>query len=322
MKANGSKFWGWNIVTSLFLLVTVSPAFALDLNEEGLLEPSKTINIDSRTGFRRANLSWNIAAPDGEPNVLSELEYTDLEIFEASFNARAVVNKIYSRASISFGKIIEGSATDSDYTEDNRNSLSSISQSDINDEVHDLCIGLGYQIDLFSDKFKIAPLAGVSYHTQNIRQTNGVQTVSAGAGVPAQGQPLRGLNSTYETEWRSWFVGIDLDFEVVKNLFLSSSLEYHNAAYEAAANWNLRDDFAHPVSFTHEALGEGAVVNISVNRVFAENWLIGLMYGWEGWSTAPGEDVLFWEDGTTTTSPLNTVNWDSQSLNISIGYNF
>jgi hypothetical protein len=322
MKDNGSKFRAWHLVISVFLLVAASPSTALDLNEKGRLEPSKNIKIDSRTGFRKANLNWNIAAPDNQPNVLSELEYTDLEIFEASFNARAVVNKIYSRASISFGKILDGSATDSDYSEDNRTSLYSKSQSDINDEVHDLCIGLGYQMDLFSDKFKIAPLAGVSYHTQNIRQTNGLQTVSAGPGVPAQGQPLLGLNSSYETEWRSWFVGIDLDFEVVKNLFLSSSLEYHNATYEAAANWNLRDDFAHPVSFTHEALGEGAVVNISVNRVFAENWLIGFLFGWVVWSTAPGEDVLFWEVGATTASPLNTVNWDSQSLNISIGYNF
>jgi len=307
---------------SYFLVLSAMPSFASDLDEDRKSNPSKIINIDSRTGFRRASLNWNIAAPDNQPNVLSEIEYNDLEIFEASFNAKAVINKIYSRASISFGKIMEGNASDSDYTEDNRNSLYSKSESDINDEVHDLCVGLGYQMDLFSDKFKIAPLAGVSYHTQNIRQTNGIQTVSAGSGVPSQGEELTGLNSTYETEWRSWFVGVDLDFELVEHLFLSSSLEYHNAAYEAAANWNLRDDFSHPVSFTHEALGEGAVVNISLNRVFAERWLIGLMYGWEEWSTAPGQDILFWKDGGTTSSKLNQVTWDSQSVNLSIGYNF
>ena len=321
MKKNSLQNQGWGVALSVLLLVSATPSFASDLDEDGQFKISKMINIDTRTGFRRANLNWNIAAPDGPPNVLSELEYTDLEILEVSFNVKAVVNKIYSRASINFGKIIEGSATDSDYSEDNRNSLYSKSQSDINDEVHDLCVGLGYQMDLFSDKFKIAPLAGVSYHSQNMRHTNGVQIVSAG-GIPAEGQTLNGLNSTYEAEWRSWFVGVDLDFEVFKDLFLTSSLEYHNAVYAAAANWNLRDDFAHPVSFTHEALGEGAVVNISVNRVFAQKWLIGLMYGWEEWSTAPGEDVLFWEDGGTTVSPLNSVNWDSQSLNISIGYNF
>jgi len=296
-------------------------AFASDFYDDQY-EVLKKIHLDTRSGYRKGNLNWSIAAPNNSPNILSELRYEDLEIYEAGVNAKAVINKFYSRASINFGRIANGTGLDSDYKENDRSVLYSQSESNVGDGTNDLCFGLGYQVDFFSKKLLIAPLAGLSYHSQKVSQKGGIQTIFADGDRPAQGRLLSGLNSIYEAKWRTMFVGVDLDFEIIDNLFLSSSVEYHKASYEATANWNLRSDFAHPVSFIHEANGQGTIASISVNRIFAKRWLIGLMVGWQDWSTEPGTDTLFWAGGGVSQSKLNGVNWESQSVNLSIGYNF
>ena len=134
---------------------------------------SKNIRLDTRSGYRKGSMNWSIAAPDSSPNILSELQYNNLTIYEVGIDAKAVVNKMYSRASISFGKIVEGKGTDSDYQENDRNSMYSRSESNLSDEIQDLCIGLGYQMDFFQNRLLVAPLAGLSYHSQKIRQTRG-----------------------------------------------------------------------------------------------------------------------------------------------------
>lgn len=311
---------------ALFVAFFLSIPYIVCAEESKLSEKkddSKKINIDTRTGYKKASLNWNISAPDNSPNVMSELEYNNLGIVETGVDMTAVVHQIYSRASISFGKIVDGDGVDTDYNQDNRGELEAQSESEVYDNIHALCVGLGYQFDVTSKKnIKISPVAGVSYQAQNLRQRNGVQTVSSGAEFPSQGQVLTGLNSTYDVEWKSWFLGVDFVYEVFKNMYLSSTVEYHNAQYAAEADWNLRDDFAHPVSFVHEAEGTGSKINVGINRLFAQRWLIGLLYDWQQWSADSGDDILYWSEGGETKSKLNQVNWGSQSINLSIGFSF
>jgi hypothetical protein len=311
----------WVTMTILLCRMDLPIVRAADMYEDSF-GYSKTIRLDTKSGYRKANMNWSVAAPDSSPNILSELQYNDLTIYEAGVDAMAVVNKIYAKASISLGKIVEGKGTDSDYQENDRNAMYSRSESGLSDEIQDLSIGLGYQMDFFQNRLLISPLAGLSYHSQKIRQTDGVQTVSSTADLPASGRKIAGLNSTYEANWRTLFVGFDVDIEIIKQVHLVSSFEYHTASYEAYADWNLRNDFAHPVSFKHEAAGQGRNITVSINRMFAERWLIGLMVGWQDWETDPGTDTLFWSGGVATRSRLNEVNWESRSVNFSIGYHF
>jgi len=227
---------------------------------------------------------------------------------------KVTVNRIYFRASICLGEITHGEGTDSDYDQDNRNGLYSRSQFEINnDDVRDMSVGLGYPFDLLNKKLRLIPLIGLSYHEQNLCITNGVQIVGSA--------DLEGLNSTYQTEWTSGWLGMDISFEIMTNLFLSSSLEYHLVDYEAKANWNLREDFAHPVSFTHEADGKGTAMKIGISHLFAEHWGIGLLYSRQKWSASGGYDYLFLATGETITSRLNEVDWDSRSINLLLSYN-
>lgn len=298
-------------------------SFAFEFYEEELdLKIRGSVIISVNIGYRMDNLDWSIAGNQygSNPNILSELEFNDLEIYQAGLELKLTLNRIYFRASISHGEITDGEGTDSDYDQDNRNGLYSRSKSEINnDDVQDRSVGLGYQFDFIKRRLKIAPLIGTSYHEQNIRITDGVQTVATSGRTPALG-PFPGVNSTYQTEWKSWWLGMDISFEVMTNLFLSSTLEYHRVDYGANANWNLREDFQHPVSFTHEADGKGTAMKFGISHFFADHWGIGLLYSRQKWSASGGYDRLFLATGETITTKLNEVNWDSRSINLLLSY--
>ncbi|MDY7035412.1 MAG: hypothetical protein SV375_04510 [Thermodesulfobacteriota bacterium] len=282
------------------------------------------LTIRASAGYRMDYLDWNIAGDqDGQnPNIISELEFDDIEIYQRGLEANLLVNQIYSSGSIHFGNIKNGECTDSDYDEDNRTELWSRSKSEINnDDVFDMRAGLGYQFPFFGGKLKIAPLIGGSYHEQNLRLTAAVQTEATHGRTPDVG-PIPDLNSTYETEWRSLWFGMDIGFQVLARLFLSSSIEYHKADYEAKADWNLRSDLQHPVSFTHEADAEGLVITIGINYSFAKHWDARLTYDRQRWSTGKGECRFVLANGQTSTQRLNEVNWDSQSIDFSLSYAF
>lgn len=300
-------------------------SFAFEFYEEELdLKIRGSVIMRAIIGYRMDNLDWNIAGDQygSNPNILSELEFNDLEIYQAGLELKVTVNRIYFRASVCLGEITDGESTDSDYDQDNRSGLYSRSKSEINNnDVQDRSVGLGYQFDFFKRRLKIAPLIGTSCHEQNIRMTDGVQTVATSGRTPALG-PIPGLRSTYETEWTSWWLGMDISLELTTNLSLFSSLEYHLVDYDAKANWSLREDFAHPVSFTHEADGNATAIKIGISHFFVEHWAIGLLYSRQKWSAGGGYDRLFLATGQTTTTKLNEVNWDSRSINLSLSCRF
>ena len=103
-------------------------------------------------------------------------------------------------------------------------------------------------------------------------------------------------------------------------------LERHWPKYEARANWNLRDDFAHPVSFEHEANGRGWVMELGWHNQPARNdWVWGASMTLQSWTTSSGTDRTFLvipgppcNGNCYTEGILNEVNWFSKSINITL----
>ena len=189
------------------------------------------------------------------------------------------------------------------------------SKSEINnDNTFDFDMGIGYVFGLFRERLQIAPLFGVAYHEQNFRITNGTQTYGTA--------DLSGLNSTYQTEWQSTWVGIDLMMKITETLSLLLTGEYHDADYKAEADWNLREDFQHPVSFVHYADGDGITYKAGLEKLFNKRWTVGLNYIKHDWSTDPGIDRVFFSNGNIVQTRLNEVTWESETINLSIGYRF
>ena len=317
---------------------TVIPAPVAPVSESGVTEESgkKAVadggepelrdawSVSLTSGYRVDELKFNIAGLLGTPNVLSELTWTDLEAAELSLAFRwRPESGFYLRGGIDYGWIQSGDCQDSDYYGDNRTEEFSRSYSDSDGSLIDANAAIGYRIEIPSSSgsflLGIAPVFGYSVHMQNINITDGVQVV---AEDDADLGPFSGLDSSYDTRWDGSFAGLDIDLALGTRHELTWSFEYHWLAYEAEANWNLRSDFEHPVSFRHEANGRGLIARTGYRyRCFSNTWL-GLNLNYRKLETDSGSDKTYFADGTSVIAPLNEVIWESWSAGLSLSVNF
>jgi len=92
--------------------------------------------------------------------------------------------------------------------------------------------------------------------------------------------------------------------------------------YKVETNWNLRTDFAHPKSFTHDADGEGIVISIGGDYAVTSQWCISANLDFQHWSTDAGTDRTFFTKDTTADTRLNEVNWDSYAIMLGVIFVF
>jgi len=271
-------------------------------------------------GYRADSLDWTIAGDiNGQnPNVLSELQWTDLQIPQVKLDVDAYLSNFYLRGKLAYGEIHSGDNQDSDYLFDNRNGEFSRSNNAAAGEVADASIGFGYRFDTsdrgskFSSYFM--PMLGYSIHNQDLQTTDGFQT------FPATGA-FAGLNATYDTEWDGVWVGLVFgEANTQTDLALELSMIYHDVDYQAEADWNLRPDFAHPKSYEHLATGHGFTLSLNGRKPIDYSkhwfWAFGIDYG--RWQTRVGLDQTYFSDGSTIQTRLNRVNWESAAINLGL----
>ncbi len=286
------------------------------------------INLD--VGYRHDNLDWNIGSEfyGQYVNVLSELTWKDLEIYQARLGGELLTDQhIYLRGYGGYGGIFAGSNQDSDYAGSNRTLEFSRSNNSSKDgHVSDLSIGVGYRFRPVAGRLAITPLIGYSRDQQALKMTNGNQTISdptAYPGDPADLPPLGpfgGLNSSYTATWSGFWAGVDVSLNLGKKLTAAATFEYHLANYNGKANWNLRNDFAHPVSFSHDAEGDGIVLSGGIQYAATSTLSAGVEVSYQRWSTGDGIDRTIWADGSSGDTTLNEVNWTSHALMFKLIY--
>jgi hypothetical protein len=277
-------------------------------------------------GYRRDDLDWNIAGDinGNNPNILSELTWDDIESYQVKFQGSLVWPRIIAlRGSANYGWIFNGDNQDSDYFGDNRTFEFSRSNNSTDDgDVWDASIAVGYPFRFGQTVIgTVIPLVGYSHHEQKLKITDGYQT------IPPIG-PFPGLDSSYDAQWEGPWIGIDLRFKARKIKTFAHrfetyfTYEYHWADYDAEANWNLRDDLAHPKSFKHDSDGNGYVIGAGFNFVLHQHWALNFNFDYQDWSTDDGTSKVFFADGTSAKTRLNEVNWTSYALSLGISLRF
>ncbi|MBU0480344.1 MAG: TonB-dependent receptor [Proteobacteria bacterium] len=294
------------------------------------------LEIELNAGSRVDQLDWNIAR-DPSPNILSELTWSDLEIYEVSAGARVVmVNDRFPFATTlkafgSYGEIQSGDNQDSDYgTNDRGDEWSRSNNGADRGEVSDFSLAWGLVFNTKGGRFTLSPLVGVSLHQQNLTIRDGFQTISEdnpfssnSADNPPPVGPFSDLDSTYDAEWRSAWVGCDLGYQLTSRLELHGSVEYHpKARYEAEANWNLRADYAHPRSFAHDSDSADGFAGKFGGTFELRKVLINLDLKYQKWQADDGVDITYYWDGTTAATKLNEVNWESTSVSAGVTLRF
>ncbi|MEO8331360.1 MAG: hypothetical protein ABI479_02930 [Gallionella sp.] len=273
---------------------------------------------------RKDNLNWSIAG--NTVNVLSELKWENMSITQLQAAGEFhLKNDWQIRARMGYGVIDSGGNQDSDYSGNNRTQEFSRSNNKAGGDVFDVSFGFGKKLrlrDLSAGRtFYVTPLGGLSIHQQNLTMTDGVQTLSALPSTIPLG-PFPGLASNYDAQWMGPWLGAEALIETAQGWFMIANAEYHLIDYTASANWNLRADFAHPVSFTHTATGEGIVLSLGASYRVGKNWKMSFKMERQNWSTGAGSDAVFLADGTMGYAHLNAVNWDSTAYNFGIARQF
>jgi len=309
-------------VLSFFTLLSCLQAVPA---EAVVQEKDAIVAINLGYGYRQDEFDWNIAGTtEGtDPNILSELTWEDLVIHQVSLGARTLTIKgFFLRGTFDYGWIVDGENQDSDYSEDDRQDAFSRSnnQSDKGNTL-DFSVGAGYAITFGTDYFSLAPVAGYSYHRQELTMTDGCQT------LPDSG-PFPGLDSTYKATWQGPWIGVELSVALKKiNRYLHAmelclGAEHHWATYEATADWNLRTDFMHPKSFEHDTNGHGDKFIVGLKNRLSEHTTVGIFYEQQQWTTQRGVDRVFLLSGQEVETRLNEVNWRSNAMRIEMSIAF
>ncbi|MCF6265385.1 MAG: hypothetical protein L3J57_02425 [Desulfuromusa sp.] len=330
-------FFCFLVLLLSFNLLQVRSVLAFDLFN---IEAS---GVDVGFGYRSDQLDWNISGDiNGEnPTILSELSWEDLEIFQIQATGWLEIGELpflkrnsLILANIAFGKILGGDVQDSDYAADGRTFEWSRS---VNDADKGLTVDLSgavgpiFELSLI-EGLSITPLIGYGFNMQDLSMTDGEQTVSnpfyrwwffgSDAEMPLPIGQIPSLDSSYTAYWYGPWLGANIDYQANQKIKITVSAEYHWVEYFAQADWNLRSNFAHPVSFEQETTGTGMVWNIKGLYSLNKNWSWLLDGKIQNWETESGTDRTYFADGTVGLSRLNQVNWSSYSLTTGVQYCF
>lgn len=275
------------------------------------------VEIHTGMGNTQGTLVWNIAGGSDGPNILSELTYKDVKFTE--YTAQANIKFIQSILrnydlfmSYSSGVAVDGSVQDSDYEGDNRNQEYSRSKSSAESStMRNFELGAGYEFAIFQHQV-IKPMLAYTFKQQNMVMTEGEQVLDTSN--PLNIGPFRNtLNSQYNAEWQGAWMGLQWGLQTLRH-DLQLTAKYFWLDYHAEADWNLRSDFAHPKSFEQWATGTGTGLTIFYRYNLSQVFSFWLNWSQENWATAPGQDVVYFADGSNGRTRLNEVSWKSTSM--------
>lgn len=283
-------------------------------------------------GWRQDHLNWSISGPDNHPNVLSELEWKNIQMLEVRGLWRMDLCTDW-RVEIDggYGHIYSGSNVDSDYAGDHHTELFSRSKNGADrGEAFDFSLGLGYPLCYWGPELVITPMIGYAQYEQHFQIVNGFQEVDTVTGFVGR---FGGLHSSYQTRWMNAWLGFDFEYEPLCQWELYGSLQWHFSSYKARGHWNLRDDFLG--DFKHDGSGQGALVELGVEYAIWHPLAVGIatrfqtMYLSHGTDKTKFLDPIFDEQGNEIGSEpvegqtrLNSVHWYSIAVGATLSYVF
>ena len=330
------------LMIGLLIAIPSTPVYPQSLpSEPGAAAPASplpgtdyrwgTTSFSLSVGYRSDDLNWHIAGNQrgSDPNIRSELTWSDLTIHQLKLSNRTIIKeRLYLRGYFNYGMIISGSNQDADYNGDDRTDLFSLSVNGVDgNNVWDGSIGAGPRFSFFDDTLVLIPLLGYGVSEQDLDIVDGNQVFTAPPARTPLG-PIEGLDSRYETRWKGPWIGIDLLFSkplrqpLFRSIEIMFSGEYHWVDYAADANWNLRRDYQHPVSFSHDANGVGWRLGASLLFETHTRWGFTAGMQVQEMVTDPGIDRIFYADGTTINTRLNEVSWRAFTFEAGISYSF
>lgn len=249
--------------------------------------------------YQSEDFQWSIAGNSNgqNPNVLSEVIWKNIQSKGAGAAIQwNICSGILFKGDYHRSFIYSGTATDTDYAQDNRSNptyQANLNSNDGNSFAYSAA--LGYEIAV-GKRISLAPYAGYTKSRQFLYLKNFKEE---------GGDEIKKLNSTYQANWSGAVIGMDAKFELNSFLSAKAVVNYKQLSYQGYADWNLIDAFAHPVSFKHTANGfeTAAAIQFDFRITSAFSALIRGNYGHA--ETGTGKDQLYLIDGGQRESQFN-----------------
>jgi hypothetical protein len=277
---------------SLSLCITIMTCCILKVNAQDI-EPKLQLSLSS--GYQEENFHWSIAGnSDGQnPNVYSELKWKNVS--GTAYNAALqwnIWNKVMLYGSYNRVSVRSGSVSDIDYSEDNRTApVYNQNFSDNKGITSAWAAGAGYR--LFNNSiFSLTPYIGYTGNIQNLYI------------VDETGQfPM--LNSSYKANWKGGFVKVISTVKIWRTLKVKVNVTYNQTNYNSQGDWNLINEFKHPVSYRQVADGYGinTTGQLSYNIIHQLSVFAGFSYF--NWETGNGTDTLYLATGEDDKTQFN-----------------
>ncbi|RVU02999.1 hypothetical protein EOD41_03430 [Mucilaginibacter limnophilus] len=244
------------------------------------------------------NLTWSIAGTlEGtDPNIYSELKWTKVKSIGFNANATYQLTKRFKlKVALLKAYIVAGRVSDYDYQLDNRQYVSFEGLFDADKgSVTDVSAAAGYQfIKKENWQFNLYAGYGINREHLFLRDNNGKYDAR--------------LNSTYNTRWHGPLAMAEAVINISMKLSAIPSIIYHQISYSANGNWNMIDDFEHPVSYRHTAKGFGIMPALQIGYQLNNQFQFYVNGGYHYYETGKGIDKLYLNNGQRPETQLNGI---------------
>jgi hypothetical protein len=263
------------------------------------------------------------------PNILSELDWRKVRLLSLEAGVRWPLGRGFALGLRGAGGFVfDGRNRDSDWLEDDRHNEFSRSYSDVRGRAAlDVSFELSWRLlGAGRDGSYIAPLAGYAWHELDLNMRNGVQAIQPVivdqrivGGTPVN-YAFASLDSSYDAAWHGPYVGLEGRLAWDGGWRIAARYERHHSRYRAEADWNLREDFSHPISFRHQGNGAGWRGDLELAWRCTDRLDLTLTLSGSRFGLREGRARYFFSDGSKGITRLNEVGWRSVGASLGVRY--
>jgi hypothetical protein len=268
--------------------------------------------VSIQPGYFNESSRWSIAGDSQgkNPNIYSEIRWKNLSGPQIATSAQYNFWKNFLvKVNIAESFITSGTVTDTDFGADNRkDTLYHDSFDSDKGLITSLIVAIGYNLKI-NEKISITPFVGYGLNAQSLYLLKNFGSVSGN------------LRSTYKTRWSGITLGFTSKIQL-RRFIIEPQLTYHQTNYTSKANWNLIENFKHPVSFRHKAIGFGIEPGLKVNFKMGKNFTVFLGGAASYWATGKGSDKLYLADGQVPVTQFNGSVRKGTSVFTGLSYSF
>lgn len=272
-------------------------------------------------------VNWSIAAGPGQnytPNVLSELDFQSIKGrgigLEGGYIHRLNDKwALYIEAEARTSSLDSGDVRDSDYHGDNRTEEFSRSYAETSGDKDERISGaIGFKYRWFGNRgHYVTLIVGMQELDFDLDIAKGVVYIPE----ENRGMEIEDLKSSYDSHFESNYFAFGTE-HVFQWGTLGLRIERHQLEFDSTANWNLRGEFAHPVSFSQTGEGEALLWTLCYSYPLNDSWDVYATFNDRSYEVKDGYDHSFFQDGSSYVTRLNKVELDQKAYNVGFRYIF